>query len=95
MELNHAINILHQKGSLLYPSDTVLGLGCDATDEAAVQKIFNIKNRPIGKALIALVADMKMLSEHVDVVPQAAKKLLETSDQPTTIIYLNVSNIGN
>ncbi len=94
MELNHAINTLHQKGSLLYPSDTVLGLGCDATDEAAVQNIFNIKNRPLGKALIALVADMEMLSEYVDVVPHAAKKLLETSDQPTTIIYPNVSNLA-
>lgn len=94
MELDTAIRVLQQKGSLLYPSDTVLGLGCDATDDDAVQKIFQIKKRPSGKALIALVADMQMLSEYVDVIPDAAKKIIKTSKQPTTIIYQKVQNIA-
>ena len=94
MELETAIRVLQQKGSLLYPSDTVLGLGCDATDDDAVQKIFQIKKRPPGKALIALVADMQMLSEYVDEIPLAAKEIIKTTKQPTTIVYPKVQKIA-
>jgi len=94
MELDQAIKVLQQKGSLLYPSDTVLGLGCDATDESAVKQIFRIKKRPLGKALIALVADMDMLSFYVETIPQAAKTLLANATEPTTIIYPGVKNMA-
>lgn len=94
MELEQAIKVLQQRGSLLYPSDTVLGLGCDATEESAVKQIFKIKKRPLGKALIALVADMDMLSFYVNTIPQAAKILLANATEPTTIIYPGVKNIA-
>lgn len=87
--LELAINQLKKSGHILYPTDTVYGLGCDATNFKAVSKIYNLKQRDDSKALICLVSDLKMLEKHVEYVPKQAYKIIELAANPTTIIYDN------
>ena len=70
--------LLHYRspGVILFPSDTVLGLGCDATDDEAVKKIFFIKNRKQNKSLVALVSDFEMLKKYVESIPKQAFDIL-------------------
>lgn len=86
-DLDEAIEVLKAGGVILYPTETVWGLGCDATNPAAVAKIFEIKQRSDSKSLISLVADADMLGRYVKVIPEAALNLLEVNDKPMTIIY--------
>ena len=86
-EVKAAVEALKAGGIILYPTDTVWGLGCDATDEAAVARIYEIKQRADSKSLITLVADADMLGKYVKVIPEVAINLLEVNDKPMTIIY--------
>jgi L-threonylcarbamoyladenylate synthase len=81
-----SLNALSIGKTLLYPTDTIWGLGCDATNQEAVDAIFKIKNRPKKKPLIALVADVDMLSKYVTKLPKNIESLLDTN-VPTTLIY--------
>jgi len=87
IELNNTIKTLKQGGLILYPTDTVWGLGCDATNYAAVEKLFKFKNREDQKTMICLVSDFKMLNYHVEEIPEAAYNILEHAADPTTIVY--------
>lgn len=78
---------------ILYPTDTVWGIGCDALDVKAVKKIFKIKERDTSKAMIILVADAKMAAEYVEVMPESFEKLLEKQEQPTTYIFPKAKNL--
>ena len=69
MALQNSLDALGRSGVVLFPSDTVLGLGCDATNQDAVNTVYLIKNRPQNKSLIALVADMEMLTTYVESIP--------------------------
>ena len=84
-----------EKGSLiLYPTDTIWGIGCDATNEKAVEKIYQLKNRDDKKSMIMLVADEKDISSYVD---QPGKKIfdyLSSAYKPTTVIYNHAKNIA-
>lgn len=96
--LNNICNIVKhlQNGkSLLYPTDTVWGLGCDATNAVAVQKIYTIKQRPDNKALIVLVPDIKMLEQYVADIPEQALQEINTCTQPLTIIYKKAKNLAH
>ena len=86
-EINSCIDVLQKGGLILYPTDTVWGIGCDATNTEAVKKVYDIKNREDSKALICLVANDAMLERHVDFVPELAYDLIDLSTKPTTIIY--------
>ena len=86
-EVKAAVETLKAGGVILYPTDTVWGLGCDATNEAAVQRIYEIKQRADSKSLITLVANADMLGKYVKVIPEVAINLLEVNDKPMTIIY--------
>lgn len=86
-EINAAIEVLKAGGTILYPTDTVWGIGCDATNQEAVAKVFAIKNRADSKSLITLVCDVDMLCKYVKTIPEIALNLLEVNDQPMTIIY--------
>lgn len=85
--IKEALLVLRDEGTLIYPTDTIYGLGCDATKEVAVEKIYKIKNRSESKSLIILVDGMEMLQEYVSAVPGAVEKFLQTSTRPTTVIY--------
>lgn len=79
---------LKEGKTMLYPTDTILGLGCDAKNEEAIQKIYDLKNRPTSKSLIILVDSPKMLQDIVE-VPELAWDLMEFNEKPITIIYDN------
>ena len=85
--LKQALETLRNGGVILYPTDTVWGIGCDATDPAAVAKVFAIKHRDDSKALVLLAADLDMVARYVKVIPQMAIDLVEVNDAPMTLIY--------
>ncbi len=86
-EIEKAVQALKEGKTMLYPTDTIWGIGCDATDRQAVEKVFALKKRPDSKSLIVLVSDESMLEEYVEEVPQIAYSLIEVNDKPMTIIY--------
>lgn len=88
-DLSRALEVVRAGGVILYPTDTVWGIGCDATDPKAVSRVFAIKRRDDAKALISLVADEAMLGRWVENVPDAAWQLIDAaeSDTPMTIVY--------
>lgn len=79
--------MLREGGVILYPTDTVWGIGCDATNEEAVRKVFGIKHRSEAKSLVLLASDMDMVAKHVRQIPSIAVDLVEVNDAPMTIIY--------
>src|SRR5690606_39592572 len=94
-EINNALQILKQGGLILYPTDTVWGIGCDANNPEAVKKVYKLKQREDSKALICLVADDRMLKKYVKTVPSVAFDILDVSDTPITIIYDDAQNLAN
>ena len=87
-ELKNALEVLRKGGTLLYPTDTVWGLGCDARNKEAVNKIFKIKERAEYKSMVVLVCDDKMINRYVKEVPAIAWDLIEAAgNDPLTIIY--------
>ena len=86
-ELFISLYCLSASKTLLYPSDTVWGIGCDATDKVAVKKIYTIKQRDESKSLVVLVDSLAMLSKYVEEVPKELKAYLASVKKPTTIIY--------
>jgi len=86
-EAAKAAETLRSGKTLLYPTDTVWGLGCDATNAAAIERIFEIKNRPANKSLIVLVDSIEMLKKYVRDIPEAALRAINEATRPTTIIY--------
>ncbi|PHR87361.1 MAG: threonylcarbamoyl-AMP synthase [Leeuwenhoekiella sp.] len=93
-EVNESLTVLKRGGLLLYPTDTVWGIGCDATNAEAVDKVYELKKRPESKALICLVSDLKMLRQYVEDIPEVAYNILKYVDQPTTIVYDNPIRIA-
>ena len=94
-DFSYVSNILNQSKTLLYPTDTVYGIGCDATNPEAVSKIYQLKKRDDTKALICLVSDTKMLKKYVKKIPEQALQIIESSTNPTTIIYNNPIGFAN
>lgn len=82
-----AVEGLKEGKSLLYPTDTVWGLGCDATNEDAIKKVFDIKKRPKNKSFIVLVNSVAMLERYVSEFPEVCYDLIDLSEKPLTIIY--------
>ena len=85
---------LETGGTIAYPTDTVWGLGCDACNEAAVQKIFEIKDRPAEKAMIILVADAADLENYITSVPSYLTGIISEWNMPLTIIYPGAKNLA-
>jgi L-threonylcarbamoyladenylate synthase len=93
-QIEQCCSSLKKGNTLLYPTDTVWGLGCDATNEQAVAKIYALKNRSNSKALICLMKDMAMIEEFVEQIPQAAKELIQQTNKPLTIVYPNARGLA-
>ncbi len=85
--LAEALRTLREGGTILYPTDTVWGLGCDATNADAVARIFEIKQRSDSKSLVLLASDLDMVAKFVKEIPDIAIDLVEVNDAPMTIIY--------
>ena len=85
-EHDAALAVLKRGGLILYPTDTVWGIGCDATNPDAVDKVYALKKRAESKSLICLVSDFKMLNQYVENIPEVAYDILKYAAKPTTII---------
>lgn len=85
--LQDAVKILRDGGVILYPTDTLWGIGCDATNEQAVARVYEIKRRSEAKSLVLLACDLDMVAKHVKEIPSIAIDLVEVNDAPMTIIY--------
>jgi L-threonylcarbamoyladenylate synthase len=92
--VNKAVTAFKKGETVLYPTDTVYGLGCDATNFDAVEKIFKVKDRDKSKSLIVLVDSFQMLESVVDHVPDMAWEVLKVNKKPLTIIYDNPKNVA-
>lgn len=86
-EIRKAVAVLRRGGIILYPTDTVWGIGCDATNSEAVRRIFELKRRADHKAMIVLVDSLAKLEHHADGIPDVAYDLIEASERPLTIVY--------
>ena len=86
-DIDNCLLVLQQGGVILYPTDTIWGLGCDATNEAAVEKIYRIKQRPVHKSMIVLLADERDVIKYVANLDLQVFQYLEKTDKPTTVIY--------
>jgi L-threonylcarbamoyladenylate synthase len=93
-DIKNSLRALKAGGVILYPTDTVWGLGCDATNSQAVEKIFSIKSRSESKSLIILVDSIPMLERYVKEIPSIASELIEVSETPITIIYPKARNLA-
>jgi len=92
-DIKESIIVLKNGGTILYPTDTVWGLGCDALNTHAIQKIYNIKHRPKEKSMIVLLADARDILQYVAAPPPDIISIVENFDRPTTVIYNNGVNV--
>lgn len=92
-EVFKATEILKQGGVILYPTDTIWGIGCDATNEKAVKRIYDIKQREDNKSMLVLLDDAGKIASYAD-VPDIALQLIEVSDKPMTVIYPNAHHLA-
>ncbi|MBN2813691.1 MAG: threonylcarbamoyl-AMP synthase [Bacteroidales bacterium] len=93
-DIQAAVTILRKGGIILYPTDTIWGLGCDATNSHAVKEIYHIKQRTDVKSMLVLVDAPEKLEEYVEEVPEIAWNILEVADKPLTIIYPGARNLA-
>ncbi len=93
-EIKKAVEILRSGGIILYPTDTVWGIGCDATNEQAVQKVFELKQREDKKAMLILIDNSAKLQSYVEDVPEMAWDLIDYAEKPLTIIYPEAKNLA-
>jgi L-threonylcarbamoyladenylate synthase len=94
-EIEKTCKILQKGGVILYPTDTVWGIGCDATNWDAVKKIYEIKQRPDTKSMLVLVDSVDCLNHYVTNVPEIARNLIALSNKPLTIIYPEAKNVAS
>ena len=93
-DIEKAVATLQNGGIILYPTDTVWGIGCDATRADAVEKIYNLKGKHEYRSMLILLGNENLLTRYVADVPEIAWQLLEVSDKPTTIIYPGGRNVA-
>jgi L-threonylcarbamoyladenylate synthase len=93
-DIKNAVEVLRKGGVILYPTDTVWGIGCDATNAEAVRRVYEIKEREDSKALICLVDSDARLQRYVRNVPEVAWQLLDCADKPTTVILDGAVNLA-
>jgi L-threonylcarbamoyladenylate synthase len=89
-----AIEVLRSGGVILYPTDTIWGLGCDATNPAAVKRIYEIKQREDAKSMLILMENPNLLNSYITEVPEIAWDLIEVAESPLTIIYPGAKNLA-
>ncbi|MEI8203390.1 MAG: L-threonylcarbamoyladenylate synthase [Bacteroidota bacterium] len=93
--IDATINILNSGGIILYPTDTVWGIGCDATNHKAVEKIQKLKSRSSDKSFIVLVNNIKMLKDYVENFPEIAVDLIKSYHKPLTVVFPKGKNLAS
>lgn len=94
-DINHALEVLKSGGIILYPTDTIWGIGCDATNPEAVNKIYQLKGRSKDKSLIILLENENKLMGYVQEIPEVAYQLIEYTEKPLTIVYEGAKNLAS
>ncbi len=93
-DIKAALEVLQNGGVILYPTDTIWGIGCDACNEEAVNRIFSIKKRDDAKSMLVLMENASLLERYVAEVPEIAYDLIELTEKPLTIIYDGAKNLA-
>lgn len=93
-DIRQCVAALQQCGVILYPTDTIWGLGCDAADEAAIEKISKLKHRPVQKSFVVLLADARQIFQFVAAPPPDIIELLAGFEEPTTVVYPDGLNLA-
>lgn len=93
-DLNQALETLKQGGLILYPTDTIWGIGCDATNAEAVEKVYALKARDKSKSLIILLHNDNQLASYVNDIPEVAYSLIEYAESPLTLIFSKAKNLA-
>jgi len=93
-DIKKSIDILNNGGIILYPTDTIWGLGCDATNKEAVEKIYKIKQRSDQKSMLVLLDNANKIPSYINEMPEIAWDLIELSEKPITIIYSGAKNLA-
>ncbi|WP_287132349.1 L-threonylcarbamoyladenylate synthase [Bacteroides sp.] len=93
-DIKKACQVMSEGGVILYPTDTIWGIGCDATNEEAVRRVYEIKQRSDSKAMLVLVDSPVKVDFYVQDVPEVAWDLIELADKPLTIIYSGARNLA-
>lgn len=93
-DINQALDILRKGGVILYPTDTIWGIGCDATNREAVSKVYKIKQREDSKSMLVLLENPNLIASYVDEVPEVAWDLVDVAGKPLTIIYPGAKNLA-
>lgn len=94
-DIKKALEVLKSGGVILYPTDTIWGIGCDATNPEAVKRVYEIKQREDCKAMLVLMENPNRLNSYVDEVPEIAWDLIDTNDKPMTLIYPGAKNLAS
>ncbi len=92
-DIINSLKVLLNGGVILYPTDTIWGLGCDATNKAAIERVYDIKRRQDKHSMLILLSDIEEMSKYVTQIPREAVKLIESSVNPVTIIYPSAKNL--
>ncbi len=93
-EVHNAFEVIKNGGIILYPTDTVWGIGCDATNEDAIKKIFALKQRTESKSMIVLVNGERMMHQVFNEIPEVAWQILDFAEKPTTLILDKPKNVA-
>lgn len=93
-EVQACVEVLRQGGLILYPTDTIWGIGCDATNKDAVNKVYNLKKRDPSNSMLILAVDTNMVDRYVNEFPEIAEELFDNSDTPLTIILPDARNLA-
>lgn len=93
-DIKKACEVMRAGGIILYPTDTIWGIGCDATNKEAVERVYNLKKRSDSKAMLVLMDSEAKLERYVDDIPDVAWDLIEVADKPLTIIYSHAKNLA-
>lgn len=94
-DVNQALKVLQQGGLIIYPTDTIWGIGCDATNATAVEKVFAVKKRAEEKAMIVLMPNASWLPSYVKHIPEVAFQLFEVANKPLTLVLEGAFNLAS
>ncbi len=94
-DYTEAIETLKNGGTLLFPTDTIWGIGCDATNETACEKVMAIKNRPNEKSFVVLADSWQMIEKFVPEFPEVCYELVDFADKPLTLVYPNAKGFAS
>lgn len=94
-DIVQALEVLRKGGVILYPTDTIWGIGCDATNAEAVKRIYEIKNREDSKSMLVLLENPNLILGYIEEMPEVAWDLIDFAEKPTTIIYDGAKNLAS